>query len=89
MENGSLPGLSNDQKMPVRGIKLNDYRLPQRSVRDAVTKHNPAIRVAALSLSGEGNVNGFIAAETNRIVLMEDRQRPDAGIVALNTARAA
>jgi hypothetical protein len=75
--------------MPVRGIKLNDYPLPQRRVRYAVAKNNPAIRVAALSLSGEGNVNGFVAAETNRIVLMEDRQRPDAGIVALNAAGAA
>jgi|GEM_PF-212377 len=75
--------------MSIDGIDLHYDRLAQRAVRHAVTQHDPAIRVAALSLTGKGNVHGFVVAKAHGIVPPEDRQRPDAGIVAQDAARAA
>ena len=74
--------------MPIHSIKLHHHRIAKRRVRHAITQHNPPIRVPSLSAAGEGNVNRLVSAEAHRIVLMQDRQRANACIVAQNAARA-
>ena len=62
--------------MPVDCVELDDYRLLQARVRNAVAEHDPSIALSR-------DVDRFVARP------MEDGQRANGGIVAQDAARAA
>ena len=58
-------------------------------MRDAVAENDPPVRGAPFTAAGVGNVNSLVAAEAERVGLMENGQRANAGIVAQNASRPA
>ena len=69
--------------MPINGIQLHHHRITKSRVRHAIAQHD----VGAFSFPGEGDVNRLVPAEPRRIVLMQDGQRANGGLVAQDPSR--
>ena len=82
-QRSTLDRLSNGEQRAGFRIDLDDNRFLERGVRNAIAKHDPAIRAPALTTARIRDVNRLVSGNA---VLPQNRDGANGGVVAEHAA---